>query len=70
MVSLKKVFLDPIGKMMPGGTIFSFNQTRSGLKQILPERFKTRAAYFPAWRDERTGMQRETLGKSGSEAAS
>ena len=30
---------------------------------------KTRAAHFPIWRNERTGMQRATLGKSGSEAA-
>ena len=36
----------------------------------MSERFKTRAAHFPIWRDERTGMQRATLGKSGSEAAS
>ena len=32
------------------------------------ERFKTRAAHFPVQRDERTGMQRASLGKSGSEA--
>ena len=31
---------------------------------------KTRAAHFPIWRDERTGMQWATLGKSGSETAS
>ena len=37
---------------------------------IPAERFKTRAAHFPIWRDGRTGMQRATLGKSGSEAAS
>ena len=35
-----------------------------------PERFKTRAAHFSIQRDGRTGMQRATLGKSGSEAAS
>ena len=35
-----------------------------------PERFKTRAARFLKQRDGRTGMQRATLGKSGSEAAS
>ena len=34
-----------------------------------PKRFKTRAAHFPILRDERTGMQRATLGKSDSEAA-
>ena len=34
------------------------------------ERFKTRAGHFPIWRDERTGMQRATLGKSSSEAVS
>ena len=35
-----------------------------------PECFKTRGAYFPVKGDERTGMQRATLGKSGTEAAS
>ena len=39
-------------------------------KSVQAERFKTRAAHFPILRDERTGMQRATLGKSGSEAAS
>ena len=34
------------------------------------ERFKTRATHFPIQRNGRTGMQRATLGKSGSEAAS
>ena len=34
------------------------------------DRAKTRAAHFPGQRDGRTGMQRATLGKSGSEAAS
>ena len=34
------------------------------------ERFKTRAAHFPIWRNEETGMQRATLGKSGSKTAS
>ena len=34
------------------------------------ERFKTLATHFPFLRDGRTGMQRATLGKSGSEAAS
>ena len=34
------------------------------------EHFKTRAAHFPKKRDERTGMQRAALGKSGSKAAS
>ena len=33
------------------------------------ERFKTRAAHFPTQRDERTGMQRTTLGKSGFKTA-
>ena len=33
------------------------------------ERFKTRSAHFPKWPDESTGMQRATLGKSGSEEA-
>ena len=33
------------------------------------EHFKTRAAHFPIKRDERTGMQQATLGKSGSEKA-
>ena len=28
------------------------------------------AAHFPIWRDEKAGMQRATLGKSGSETAS
>ena len=37
---------------------------------LIPERFKTRAAHIPIKRDGRTGMQRATLGKSGSEAAS
>ena len=37
--------------------------------KVPPERFKTRAAYFPIWHDERTGMQWTTLGKTGSEAA-
>ena len=36
---------------------------------VQPERFKTWAAHFPKKRDGRTGMQRATLGKSGSEAA-
>ena len=36
----------------------------------MPERFKTRAAHFPKKRDERTGMQQATLGKSGSKTAS
>ena len=39
------------------------------LEWVEPERFKTRAAHFPIWRDERIGMQRAILGKSGSEAA-
>ena len=39
-------------------------------QSIKPERFKTPAAHFPIQRDGRTGMQRATLGKSGSEAAS
>ena len=34
------------------------------------ERFKTRATHFPMQRDGRSGMQRATLGKSGSEAVS
>ena len=34
------------------------------------ECFKTRAEHFPTQRDERTGMQQATLGKSGFEAAS
>ena len=34
------------------------------------ERFKPRAAHFPIQHDERTGMQRATLGKNCSEAAS
>ena len=33
-------------------------------------RFKTRGRTFPIQRDEKTGMQRATLGKNGSEAAS
>ena len=37
---------------------------------IKPGRFKTRDADFPIQRDETTGMQRATLGKSGSETAS
>ena len=40
------------------------------LSSSRPERFKTRAAHFPVWRDGRTGMQRATFGISGSEAAS
>ena len=35
-----------------------------------PEYFKTRATHFPIQPDGRTGMQRATLGKSSSEAAS
>ena len=35
-----------------------------------PERFKTQTAHFSILRDGRTGRQRETLGKSGFEAAS
>ena len=38
--------------------------------RMTPERFKTRAAHFPIESDGRTGMQRGTLGKSGSEASS
>ena len=45
-------------------------RTGTKLDLIGSERFKTRAAHFPIWRDGRTGMQRATLGKSGSEAAS
>ena len=41
-----------------------------GSSCIKAERFKTRAAHFPIWHDEQTGMQRPTLGKSGSKAAS
>ena len=37
---------------------------------VFSERFKTWAAHFPIKRDGRTGIQRATLGKSGSEAAS
>ena len=37
---------------------------------ISSERFNTRAVHFPIQRHERTGMQRATLGNSGSEAAS
>ena len=37
--------------------------------KVKPERFKTRAAHFPVQRDERTDMERATLGKSGSEEA-
>ena len=39
------------------------------ISSVLPEHFKTRAAHFTIQRDGRTGMQRATLGKSGSEAA-
>ena len=45
-------------------------QKFDGFVRCTPERFKTRAAHFPIQRDGRTGMQRATLGKSGSEAAS
>ena len=38
--------------------------------QVHAERFKERAAHFPTLRDDRTGIQRATLRKSGSEAAS
>ena len=38
-------------------------------ESIQPERFKTRAAHIPIPRDERSGMQRATLGKSCSDAA-
>ena len=34
------------------------------------ERFKTREAHFPIWSNQRTGMQRATVGKSGCEVAS
>ena len=37
------------------------------LSRIQAERFKTRAVDFPIWRDQRTRMQRATLGESGSE---
>ena len=37
-------------------------------EEPMPEHFKTRAAHFPVQRDERTGMQRATLGKRDSEA--
>ena len=36
---------------------------------VIPEPFKAQAAHFPTYRDGKTGMQRATLGKSGSEAA-
>ena len=48
--------------------LHSLNSTCSKIKA---ERFKTRAAHFPIWLDERTGgVQRATLGKSGSDKAS
>ena len=43
--------------------------TKSRQIQALAERFKTRTAHFPLLHDKRTGLQRATLGKSGSEAA-
>ena len=42
---------------------------RTSAHWVSPERFKTRAAHFPIQRDEKTGMQRAILDKSGSEAA-
>ena len=39
------------------------------LNDVESERFKTQAALFPIQRDERTGIQRTTLGKSGSKTA-
>ena len=39
-----------------------------GTSSVRAERFKTRAGHFPIQHDERTGIQRATLGKSGSEA--
>ena len=40
-------------------------------RYVRTDSFKTRsAAHFPIWRDERTGIQRETLGKSDSKGAS
>ena len=42
----------------------------TGYPCLEPERFKTRAAHFSIQRDERTGMQRATLSKSGSDANS
>ena len=46
-----------------------FNYKGHFYECVQPERFKTRA-HFPIWRNERTGMQRATLGKSGSKTAS
>ena len=48
--------------------VWSVPQALSAL--IHPERFKTRAVHFPIQRDQRTDMQRATLGKSGSKTAS
>ena len=44
-------------------------EARLYFHSLKSERFKTRAAHFTIWRDGRTGMQRATLDKSGSEAA-
>ena len=44
--------------------------TQKKIHGFYSERFKTWAAHFPVWHDERTGMQRTTLGKSGSKTAS
>ena len=46
------------------------NSSRSAIVICSPERFKIRAAHFPTQRNERTGMQRTTLGKSSSKTAS
>ena len=48
--------------------LIEFN--RSSFDCVIPKRSKTRAAHFAILRDERTGMYRATLGKSGSEKAS
>ena len=46
------------------------NRTGIFAALLSPERFKARAAHFPMQRDERTGMERATVGKSSCEAAS
>ena len=52
-----------------GATLLESMTERMGTRSECTKKVK-RAEHFPMWRDGRTCMQRATLGKSGSEAAS
>ena len=64
------IFIGPSDTSVKVFMSFAIVLLQRKCEQLKPERFKTRAAHFHILRDERTGMQRETVGKSGCEAAS